>query len=564
MGFLTTLETSMKLLLPLLGFVLITCAGTGWGQDTSPTAAAPATSGVVTAAPATAAPASQPKSVEERLAAVEATAKAANDSATSATFNSGDNAWLLTSSLLVLLMTLPGLALFYGGLVRKKNVLGTMMQSLAIACLVSVIWAVFGYSFAFGPGSSHNQLDDKGSVVKDGAGLAIQEPNGSASVFGGFKYAMLDKVVTDVDHRLPSMAKDKDGNVALKDPDANASFIPGPYAGYAASVPHGTFMLFQLMFAIITPALICGAFAERMKFSAMLLFITGWFLVVYLPMAHMVWGENGYFNWGFNNNLHGAFDFAGGTVVHISSGIAALMACVIMGKRKNYLKEIMPPHNLTYSFIGACMLWVGWFGFNAGSALSASGLATLAFANTHFATAAAAIGWPLAEWLIRGKPTVLGAISGAVAGLVAITPAAGFVTPGSALAIGLIAGFLCFTSTSYLKQAFGYDDSLDAFGVHGVGGTWGAIATGLFFNVEANPGVRALNPSLYTAILNHEHPVIFNQIKAVLVTVLLSAIASAILLLAIKAIIGLRVKDEDEITGLDLTQHGEEGYHGLA
>jgi Amt family ammonium transporter len=323
-------------------------------------------------------------------------------------------------------------------------------------------------------------------------------------------------------------------------------------------------MLFQLMFAIITPALICGAFAERMKFSAMLLFITGWFLVVYLPMAHMVWGENGYFNWGFNNNLHGAFDFAGGTVVHISSGIAALMACVIMGKRKNYLKEIMPPHNLTYSFIGACMLWVGWFGFNAGSALSASGLATLAFANTHFATAAAAIGWPLAEWLIRGKPTVLGAISGAVAGLVAITPAAGFVTPGSALAIGLIAGFLCFTSTSYLKQAFGYDDSLDAFGVHGVGGTWGAIATGLFFNVEANPGVRALNPSLYTAILNHEHPVIFNQIKAVLVTVLLSAIASAILLLAIKAIIGLRVKDEDEITGLDLTQHGEEGYHGLA
>jgi len=504
-------------LIPLAALVVALGLSTvGWSAD----------------APPAAAPTQAPPTMEERLAALEAQVtvrekpagdatlaekvKATTDSMNQVAFNAGDNAWMLTSTLLVLLMTLPGLALFYGGLVRRKNVLGTLMQSMSIAAVVTVIWVVCGYAIAFGDGG----------------------PDKSA-IWGGLKqFVFLDGVIWD----------------------SATNTIPGPNADYAMSIPHGTFCLFQLMFAIITPALICGAYAERMKFSAMLAFTVAWLFVVYLPMAHMVWGKNGLFNWGFNNNLGGAFDFAGGTVVHISSGIAALMAALFLGHRKGYLKEPLTPHNLTMSFIGACLLWVGWFGFNAGSALSAGGLATLAFANTHIATAAAAITWPLAEWIIRGKPTVLGAISGAVAGLVAITPACGFTTPGYSLIIGGVAGALCFASSSYLKHALKYDDALDAFGVHGVGGIWGAIATGLFLVPAVNPNIAVLNPDLAKALADGTHPVVWLQIKAVLVTVILSATASAIILAVIKYTIGLRVKSEEETEGLDLSQHGEEGY----
>jgi Amt family ammonium transporter len=330
---------------------------------------------------------------------------------------------------------------------------------------------------------------------------------------------------------------------------------------YAPTINFASFCMFQLMFAIITPALISGAFAERIKFSGMLIFSVIWFIFCYLPMAHMVWGKNGLFNWGFGATDMAAFDFAGGTVVHISSGVAALMAAIILGKRKGYPESPMMPHSLVLSVIGAGLLWVGWFGFNAGSALGANGLAALAFTNTQIATAAAALTWPLAEWIIRGKPTVLGSISGAVAGLVAITPACGFVEPGSALIIGLIAGALCFSSTSYLKRALGYDDALDAFGVHGIGGMWGAVATGIFFNVDVNPNVAALNDTLYKAIVDGTQPVVFNQIKAVVITVVLSAVVATIALLIAKFTVGLRPSAEDESAGLDLSQHGEEGYN---
>jgi ammonium transporter, Amt family len=510
-------------------------------------AAEPAAAAAIVAGDA----AAKAPSIEERLAAVEAQAKSASDSAGQLAFNAGDNAWMLLCTALVLLMTLPGLALFYGGLVRRKNVLGTMMQSLSICCLVTVIWAVIGYAIAFGGGDTVTKpkLDEQGQqVMENGAPVTEEAPAPSAAFFGGFgKYVLMEGVLWN----KPS-SDDKGQRVP--------GSIPGPNADYCASIPEGTFCLFQLMFAIITPALICGAYAERMKFTGTAIFSTLWLLFVYLPLAHMVWGKNGYFNWGFNGNMQGAFDFAGGTVVHISSGIAALMCALFLGKRKGYPHSAMPPHSIVLSFIGACLLWIGWFGFNAGSALQASGLATLAFANTQFATAAAALGWPLAEWIIRGKPTVLGGISGAVAGLVAITPAAGFVTPGSALLIGFLAGVLCFSSVSYLKRALRYDDSLDAFGIHGVGGIWGAIATGLFFNVDANPGVKALNAGLYDAIVAGSHPVIFLQLKAVLITVALSAAGSAAILALIKFTIGLRVTLDHESEGLDLSQHGEEGY----
>ena len=514
--------------LPLLALlVALGLSATGWSADT----------------PAASESAKAP-TVEERIAALEAQltvrekpegdatvaekVKLTVDSYNQVAFNAGDNAWMLTSTLLVLLMTLPGLALFYSGLVRAKNVLGTMMQSVAITGVVSVIWCICGYSLAFG-----------------GDGKFI----GSLS-----QYAFLTDVIW------------KDG-----------ALLSAVNADYAMSIPHGTFMLFQLMFAVITPALICGAYAERIKFSGMMVFSVLWLFIVYIPMAHMVWGKGGLFNWGLGPTGGigatdwAAFDFAGGTVVHISSGVAALMAAIILGKRKIAETEAMRPHNLTLSFIGACLLWVGWFGFNAGSALSAGGLATLAFANTHFATAAAALTWPLAEWIIRGKPTVLGAISGAVAGLVAITPAAGFVSPASALIIGAVAGILCMATSSYLKAALGYDDALDAFGVHGIGGMWGAIATGIFFAVDANPNVAGLTSTavnkdfsgLYEAIKAGTHNVILGQVKAVLVTVVFSAVASTVILLVVKYTIGLRVTADQEAEGLDLTQHGEEGYHKL-
>ncbi len=492
---------------------------TGWlhAADEAP---APATAIATDSTPAAEPAADAPKSLEDRLAALEAGNKATTDSMNQLTFNAGDNAWMLVSTLLVLMMTGPGLALFYSGLVRRKNVLGTMMQSFACMAVVSVIWAIYGFAIAFGDGGGATPAD------------------GGNAFWGGFKqYIMLANVFTDA-----------------------KGLLVGPNADYAMSIPFGTFCVFQLMFAIITPGLICGAYAERMKFSGMLLFSALWLTFIYLPLAHMVWGKNGYFNWGFNGNMGGAFDFAGGTVVHISSGIAALVCALFLGKRKGYPQRPMMPHSIVLSFIGACLLWVGWFGFNAGSALCASGLATLAFANTHLAAAAAAVTWPLAEWILRGKPTVLGGISGAVAGLVAITPAAGFVTTSSALIIGAIAGVLCFASSSYLKRALGYDDALDAFGVHGVGGMWGAIATGLFLAPAVNPNIPFLNADLAKALDAGTHPVIFLQIKAVVITVLMSGIGSAIILTIVKFTVGIRVSEDDEDRGLDLTQHGEEGY----
>ncbi len=412
--------------------------------------------------------------------------------------DSGDTSWMLTSSALVLMMTAPGLALFYCGLVRKKNVLGTMMQSFAMMVIITLQWYLFGYSLAF----------------HEGTGC------------GGF------------------------GWWALKDVAADAA---DPY-GYAPTIPHQLWMVYQLMFAIITPALITGAFAERMKFSAMAIFLVVWATIVYDPLAHWVWGKGGWFRNGDDAALIPALDFAGGTVVHISSGVSALVCALVLGKRHGFPREPMPPHNLTYSFIGAALLWVGWFGFNAGSALGAGPLAVTAFVATHFATAGAALAWAGAEWLHRGKPSVLGGISGAVAGLVAITPACGFVTPTSAIFIGLAAGIVCFLACTTIKNAFGYDDSLDAFGVHGVGGTLGALLTGVFatkaVNAAGADGLLAGNPKQFV-----------NQLLAVAATWVLAAVATFTILMILKATIGLRVDEKQEIEGLDLSQHGEVGYN---
>jgi Amt family ammonium transporter len=413
--------------------------------------------------------------------------------------NSADNSWMLVSTALVLMMTGPGLALFYGGLVRKKNVLATMMQSFAMMAIVSVVWAIVGYSLCFAPG---NQF------------------------IGGFGHLFLR------------------GVGSAPDPD------------YAATIPQQTFMLYQLMFAIITPALITGAFAERMKFSAMALFTTLWSLIIYAPMAHMVWGKGGL----LNASLGGRFptlDFAGGTVVHITSGVSALVCALYLGKRLGYPREPMPPHSVVLSFIGACLLWVGWFGFNAGSALSAGSLATSAFAATHFGAAAATLGWVIAEWIRNGKPSALGAISGAVAGLVAITPAAGFVGPMSAIAIGFIAGVVCFLMVTKVKSWFLYDDSLDAFGVHGAGGTLGALLTGIFALKVVNPIFKD-GP---VGMLDGNSHQILNQIVGIVIAWTLAIVGSLILLKIVDALVGLRVSQEDEVEGLDLSQHGEEGYN---
>jgi Amt family ammonium transporter len=439
---------------------------------------------------------SAPASQSKRIAALEQQAADAKSSA--------DNAWMLTSSALVLMMTGPGLALFYGGLVRKKNVLGTMMQSFAMMAVITVLWAIVGYSLAFGTGNGF---------------------------IGGFHNAFLR-------------------GVGLQ-----------PDVDYAATIPLQTFMVYQLMFAIITPALITGAFAERMKFSAMLLFLILWSLLVYDPMAHMVWGKGGL----LNASLGGRFptlDFAGGTVVHVSSGVSALVCALYLGKRLGYPKVAMPPHSVVLSFIGACLLWVGWFGFNAGSALAAGGLATSAFVATHFGAAAAAIGWSGAEWLRNGKPSALGAISGAVAGLVAITPAAGFVSPMSALIIGLIAGVFCFWTVTKVKSRFGYDDSLDAFGVHGAGGTIGALLTGIFASSVINPIFKDANGNvLPSGLFEGNAHQLLNQFVGVAIAWALGIVGTLILLTIVDKVVGLRVTEEQEIQGLDLSQHGEEGYY---
>jgi ammonium transporter, Amt family len=417
--------------------------------------------------------------------------------------SSADNAWMLTSSALVLMMTGPGLALFYGGLVRKKNVLSTMMQSFAMMAIISVIWPLLNYSLAFGSGTSF--IGGLHNVFLRGVGLT-------------------------------------------PDPD------------YAATIPLQTYMIYQLMFAVITPALVTGAFAERMKFSAMATFLTLWSIVVYSPMAHMVWGKGGLLNAALGGRFP-CLDFAGGTVVHITSGVSALVCALYLGKRIGYPKGPTPPHSVVLSFIGACLLWVGWFGFNAGSALGSGPLATSAFVNTHFGAAAAALSWAAAEWIRNGKPSALGAISGAVAGLVAITPAAGFVQPLSAIVIGLAAGAFCYFMVIKVKAWFGYDDSLDAFGVHGAGGTIGAILTGIFASSLINPIFKDANgaPLPSGAIEGNWHQ-LGNQLVGVAIAWVISIFGTLILLKLVDVMIGLRVPPDDEIEGLDVTQHGEEGY----
>jgi Amt family ammonium transporter len=418
--------------------------------------------------------------------------------------SSADNAWMLTSSALVLMMTGPGLALFYGGLVRKKNVLGTMMQSFALMAVVTVLWGLFSFSLSFGSGNGF---------------------------IGGLHNVFLR------------------GVGATPDPD------------YAGTIPLETFMVYQLMFAIITPALIAGAFAERMKFSAMLVFMILWSVLVYDPMAHMVWGKGGLLNAALGGRFP-TLDFAGGTVVHVTSGVSALVCALYLGRRVGYPKEPMPPHSVVLSFIGACLLWVGWFGFNAGSALSAGSLATGAFVATHFAAAAAALGWAGAEWLRNGKPSTLGAISGAVAGLVAITPAAGFVSPMPALLIGLIAGVFCYWMVAKVKAKFGYDDSLDAFGVHGAGGTLGALLTGVFASSAVNPIFRdARGNTLASGVLEGNAHQLLNQLMGVAIAWGLAIVGTLIVLKVVDITIGLRVNEEEEVQGLDLSQHGEEGYY---
>jgi Amt family ammonium transporter len=416
---------------------------------------------------------------------------------------SGDNAWVLISAALVLLMTAPGLTLFYGGLVRKKNILGTMMQSFAMMGLITVLWALVGYSLAFGAGNCF---------------------------IGGLEHAFLRGVSLD------------------------------PNPNYGGTIPEQTFMIYQLMFAIITPALITGAFAERVKFSSMAVFLSLWSLVIYCPMAHMVWGVGGLLN--VAGGRWPVLDFAGGTVVHITSGIAALVTAIYLGKRAGYPDEDMPPHSMVLSFIGAALLWFGWFGFNAGSALNAGPLATSAFVNTQFAAAAAAIGWVVSEWIQNGRPTALGGISGAVAGLATITQASGYVQPMSALAIGLIAGVVCSLMVFKVKKFFGYDDSLDAFGVHGVGGTMGALLTGLFASGAINAvfGKDAAGRPNPTGAIDGNGHQFLNQAVGMGIGWALAIVGTLVLLFVVDKTMGLRVSAEEEAAGLDLSQHGEEGY----
>ena len=407
--------------------------------------------------------------------------------------DTGDTAWVLVSTAMVLLMTAPGLALFYGGMTRSKNALSTIMQSFIILCLISIQWVLWGYSLAFGP--------DIGGII------------------GGLEWFALNGVGTE------------------------------PYPAYAATIPHQAFMLFQMMFAVITPALICGAFAERIKFSSFILFTLLWATFIYDPLAHWVWGVGGWVR-----NL-GALDFAGGTVVHISSGVAGLACAIVLRKRMGLGKEAMHPHNLPMTLTGASLLWFGWFGFNAGSALGAGGLAASTFLATNTATAAAALTWMMAEWLYRGKPSALGAATGAVAGLVAITPASGFVGPISSIWIGMGAGVLCYLAVM-LKPLFGYDDALDAVGVHGVGGMWGALATGLFAS-------KAVNSAGADGLFFGNPAQLGIQAMAVLVTIVFVFVGTLIILAVVGAITGLRVSEEDEQTGLDLSQHDEKAYsHG--
>ena len=422
----------------------------------------------------------------------------------------GHNAWMMTSAALVLFMTLPGLFLFYGGLVRRKNVLSVIAQCFGIAGMVTILWVVFGYSMVF----SHE--------------------GGDSTFVGKLSTFWMLKDVTSA-----------------------------PNTNYAYWVSHNVFSMYQLMFAIITPALILGAVAERIKFSGMLLFMALWMVIVYFPLAHMVWGVNGFMNgvWNAKASIK-AIDFAGGTVVHMSSGWSALILCLILGKRLGVPKEPMPPHSMVLCAIGTGMLWVGWYGFNAGSAVAADGVAANAFMTTTIATAVASFVWPMIEWMVRGKPSVLGFCSGAVAGLVVITPACGFVTAGGALAIGVVAGaipwFFCFK----IKSWFGYDDALDTFGVHAVGGTLGALMTGFLARNSANPNLATNLKDKVTDTLFQ--PLVGQQLLAILVTLALAVVGTVVIAFIVKAVVGLRPSEEVETMGLDLSEHGEEGYHAEA
>jgi len=403
--------------------------------------------------------------------------------------NAGDTAWVLISTALVMLMT-PGLAFFYGGMVRRKNVLGILMQCFMILCVLSIQWVLFGYSLAFAPGKGF---------------------------FGGLDWVGLIGVGAE------------------------------PYKDYAATIPHSAFMIFQAMFAIITPALIIGAFAERMKFSAFLLFTILWATFIYDPVAHWVWGIGGWLK------ELGALDFAGGTVIHVNAGIAALATALLIGKRKGYPHKAVPPHNLPHTVLGTALLWFGWFGFNAGSALAANGLAVNAFVVTNTAAATAGLTWALIEWMKHGKPTIFGTATGAVAGLVAITPAAGFVSPLSAIAIGIVVSLICYVFVAILKPKLGYDDSLDAFGVHCIGGIWGALATGLFAS-------KAVNPDAANGLFFGDPKQFLVQCVAVAVTLAYSFVGTMIIYKVVDWIVGMRVTEKDEVMGLDLTQHNENAY----
>jgi ammonium transporter, Amt family len=422
--------------------------------------------------------------------------------------DSGDTAWMLASTALVLLMTIPGLALFYAGMVRKKNILATMMQSFTICCIVTIVWMVAGYSIAFTTGNAY--MGDFSRILLNGIADHIVKGNDTQAF-------VLASGIKDV----PDMA---------------------------TTIPETVYMMFQMTFAIITPALIAGAFADRMKFSAMCLFMTLWSLIVYAPIAHWVWAPSG---WA---NQLGVLDFAGGTVVHINAGVAGLVCALVLGKRSGYGSVNMAPFNLAYAVIGASLLWVGWFGFNAGSAVAANGRAGMAMTVTQIATAAAALGWMFAEWIVKGKPSVLGAVSGAVAGLVAITPASGFVLPGGGLIIGIAAGVICFWSATSLKHMLGYDDSLDAFGVHGVGGIVGALLTGVFSYgalsaTDASPDGSPGGMSQFIL-----------QCEGVASTIVYSSVMTFILLMVVKVILGLRVNEEEEREGLDIVLHGEQVF----
>jgi ammonium transporter, Amt family len=441
-------------------------------------------------------------SYEQRLARLEKLAE--QNQAAASNINSGDNAWVLVSLALVLMMTAPGLILFYGGLVRSKNVLGTMMHSLVLMGLVSMLWMIFGYSLAFAPGN--------------------------AFLGNPMTYFMLN------------------GVGAAPNPD------------YCGTVPQESFMLFQMMFAIITPALISGAVAERIKFKGYVVFILLWVTVVYFPLCHMVWGKGGYFNWMLGGKIP-VLDFAGGTVVHVSSGVSALVCAIMLGRRSGYPHKPMMPHNVVLSPIGTGLLWVGWFGFNAGSALNAGPLATSTFAATQFSAAAGALSWAFVEWREKGKPSVLGAASGMIAGLATITPAAGFVSVPSAFCIGLAGGLVCYFAVTKLKTHFAYDDALDVFGVHGIGSCIGLLMVGWLASAAVNPAIASTFQvnGLTVSLTGGTHQV-FNQIIAVLFTAVFAGIATLVLFKAVDVFVGLRVDVEDESLGLDLSQHGERAY----